>query len=68
MLGGLVGASELISRYKDDPGVAIQSWPAFFYIAINSAASLGALGLIHANGWFRCATSSIARQVLQCML
>jgi hypothetical protein len=51
-LGGVVGASELISRYKDDPGSAIRSWPAIFYIAINSAASLGALGLMHANGWF----------------
>ena len=52
LLGGIVGASELISRYKDDPGSAIQSWPAVFYIAINSVASAGALGLIHANGWF----------------
>lgn len=52
VLGGVVGASELISRYKDDPGAAIKSWPAIFYIAINSVASVGALGLIHANGWF----------------
>lgn len=52
VLGGVVGASELISRYKDDPGAAIQSWPAIFYIAINGVASVGALGLIHANHWF----------------
>jgi len=52
MLGGLVGASELVSRYKDEPGAAINSWPAVFYVAINGAASAGALGLIHANGWF----------------
>jgi hypothetical protein len=52
LLGGVVGASELISRYKDDPWAAIRSWPARFYIVINGAASLGALGLIHANGWF----------------
>ena len=52
LLGGVVGASELISRYKDDPVAAIKSWPAIFYIAINSAASAAALGLIHANGWF----------------
>jgi hypothetical protein len=52
MLGGVVGASELISRYKDHPGAAIQTWPAIFYIAINSAASVGALGLIQANRWF----------------
>jgi hypothetical protein len=52
VLGGVVGASELISRYKDDPGAAIRSWPAIFYIAINSAASMAALGLIQANAWF----------------
>ena len=52
LIGGIVGTSELISRYKDDPSAAIRSWPARFYIAINAAASMGALGLIHANGWF----------------
>jgi hypothetical protein len=52
LLGGVVGASELISRYKDDPWAAIKSWPASFYVAINSAASFGTLGLIRANGWF----------------
>jgi hypothetical protein len=52
VLGGVVGASELISRYKDDPGAAIKSGPAVFYIVMNCAASVGALGLIHANGWF----------------
>ena len=52
LLGGIVGTSELISRYKDDPWAAVRSWPARFYIAVNCAASLGALGLIHANRWF----------------
>jgi hypothetical protein len=52
LLGGVVGASELISRYKDDPGAALRSWPALFYIAINSTASAAALALITANGWF----------------
>jgi hypothetical protein len=52
LLGGVVGASELISRYKDNPGAAMKTWPAIFYVAINGAASFGALGLIHANGWF----------------
>ena len=61
LLGGVVGASELISRYKDDPAASIKSWPAIFYIAINSAASIGALGLIHANGWF---TTSRWAQIL----
>ena len=52
VLGGVVGVSELISRYKDNPGAAIKNWPAAFYIVINSVASIGSLGLIHANGWF----------------
>src|SRR5260370_36754767 len=52
VVGGVVGASELISRYKDNPWAAIKNWPAIFYITINCAASVGALGLIHAYGWF----------------
>lgn len=48
-LGGLVGASELISRYKDDPIAALKIWSGILYVAINSAASVAALGLIHAN-------------------
>jgi hypothetical protein len=51
-LGALVGSSELVSRYKDNPVAAIQAWPGFLYIAINAAASVAALGLIHANAWF----------------
>ena len=46
-LGGAVGASELVSRYKDEPAAALKSWPAAIYVAINTAASLSALGLIH---------------------
>jgi len=52
LLGGLVGASELISRYKDDPFAALKTWPGASYISINSAASVVALGLIHGYGWF----------------
>jgi hypothetical protein len=29
-LGGLVGASELVSRYKDNPVAALKTWPAIF--------------------------------------
>jgi hypothetical protein len=52
VLGGGVGSSELISRYRDHPWAAIRTLPAVAYIAINSLASAGALGVIHANGWF----------------
>ena len=53
LLGGLVGISELISRYKDAPAAALRSIPAVFYVAINSAASVFALIVIQRNpAWF----------------
>jgi hypothetical protein len=53
LLGGLVGISELVSRYKDAPAAALRSVPAIFYIAINAAASALALTIIHRNpAWF----------------
>jgi len=51
-LGGLVGASELVSRYKDNPVAALKTWPAIFYISVNTIASVAALGLIHGYHWF----------------
>jgi hypothetical protein len=48
----LVGSSELISRYRDSPEAALRTWPAVFYIATNAVASVGALHVIDANGWF----------------
>jgi hypothetical protein len=51
-LGGLVGASELVSRYKDNPAAALKTWPAIFYISVNIIASVAALGLIRGYGWF----------------
>src|SRR5579859_4136781 len=52
VLGGVVGSSELISRYKDNAKETLGSWPAIFYIVINSVASVAALGLVRTNGWF----------------
>jgi hypothetical protein len=52
LLGTLVSASELLSRYKDHPSAVLQTLPGMAYIAINSAAPVAALGLIHAYGWF----------------
>ncbi|MFN0104317.1 MAG: hypothetical protein ACKV2U_19800 [Bryobacteraceae bacterium] len=51
LLGGLVGAGELSSRYRDAPGRALYTRPALFYIALNIAASVAALALTHAFGW-----------------
>jgi hypothetical protein len=57
-LGALVGSRELISRYRDAPEAAVKTWPALVYIAINTAASIGALELIHANHWLSTSSRS----------
>jgi len=51
LFGGLVGASELVSRYRDAPLPSLRTLPAIAYILLNAAASLGALALIHVYGW-----------------
>jgi hypothetical protein len=51
--GGIVGVSELVSRYRDEPSRVLLTLPAIFYVAMNVGASLGALEIIHQNpGWF----------------
>jgi hypothetical protein len=49
-LGAVVGAAELVSRYRDAPSGALRSAAAAFYIFLNVAASLAALALIRAFG------------------
>jgi hypothetical protein len=51
LIGALVGMGELVGRYRDEPGRAVRSLPAFVYMAINGAASAAALGLSHLFGW-----------------
>jgi len=60
LFGGLVGASELVNRYRDAPVRAVLNWPAGFYILLNLAASLSALGLIYAYGWKFGVTGDVA--------
>jgi len=50
-LGGLVGAAELVARYRDAPARAIRSQPALFYVTVNAAAAAAALGLVRAFDW-----------------
>jgi hypothetical protein len=50
-LGLLVGAGELISRYKDAPAGALRSGAAIFYMLLNVAASIAALALIRIFHW-----------------
>jgi len=51
ILGGLVGSAELISRYRDAPVRAVYNLPAAIYTALNVAASIAALKVIHVYGW-----------------
>ena len=51
LIGALVGMGELVGRYRDEPGRAVRSLPAFIYMAINGAASAAALALSHLFGW-----------------
>lgn len=51
VLGGTLGAAELVSRYRDSPGKALQTWPAVLYIAFNIVASCGAYVLARVFHW-----------------
>ena len=47
LIGGLLGACELLGRYRDEPTKAVWNWAAFLYISVNVAAGLLALHLIY---------------------
>jgi hypothetical protein len=48
--GAMIGAGELVSRYRDEPGRALTTLPAILYLAINAGASGAALWLIREVG------------------
>jgi len=45
-LGGLVGAGELVARYRDAPGRALVTAPGAAYVLVNLVASATALGAL----------------------
>ncbi|MDO8501466.1 MAG: Ig-like domain-containing protein [Gemmatimonadaceae bacterium] len=49
--GGLIGAGELVSRYRDAPVSAVNTTPGWIYIALNAAAAAFVLSLIRAFDW-----------------
>ena len=49
LIGGVVGAGELVSRYKTDPLRAVQSTPGVLYVTVNGLAGLLALTLLYAG-------------------
>jgi hypothetical protein len=50
-LGGLVGATEIIGRYRDEPVQCLFTRPGLFYVAINAFASLSAFALAKVFQW-----------------
>jgi len=51
LIGTLVGASELLTRYRDSSSAALRNVPAALYLAINATASIAAFGVAHIAGW-----------------
>lgn len=51
ILGAIIGATEIISRYRDEPVEALATLPGFVYLVINIAATLFALFLTRLFGW-----------------
>lgn len=47
LIGGSVGAAELVSRYRDKPTRALLTAPAVFYMSLNAFGSVAALALIY---------------------
>lgn len=45
----LVGSTELVARYKDNPVAALQTVPAFIYCATNAVAAILALWVLQRN-------------------
>lgn len=51
LFGVLVGLSEIVSRYRDEPAKATFSPPGILYIAVNALAACLALYIIDIFGW-----------------
>lgn len=51
LIGALVGAGEIVSRYKDAPGTALRLTSAWLYVLLNGAAAWLALYISRAMGW-----------------
>ena len=47
--GALVGATELVARYRDKPSAAVSNEPAMLYMAVNAVAALAAFWLVYTD-------------------
>ncbi|MFZ3559824.1 hypothetical protein [Streptomyces sp. BH055] len=67
-IGALVGVSELISRYKDEPMRVFTAWGAWFYIAVNCGAAAISLWLTRSFDLSFGAPEGQARTILQVLV
>src|SRR6185312_503914 len=71
-LGSAVGASELVSRYRDAPALALRTAPAVLYVGINGLASLAALTAVGQFHWLADlggpSMDPFSREILQALL
>jgi hypothetical protein len=51
LLGGVIGAAELVARYRDKPSSAVFSPSGLLYVFVNASASMLALVAVEATGW-----------------
>jgi hypothetical protein len=51
LIGTLVGASELLTRYRDSSSAALRNVPAALYLGINALASVAAFGVAYVADW-----------------
>lgn len=64
-LGAIVGASELVGRYRDAPVRALNTAPAALYIALNAVSALAALALMRLFNWNLGLKAGDAREWIQ---
>lgn len=50
-LGALIGITDIISRYRDEPDNALGTLPSAFYLFVNALASALTLASVRAFGW-----------------
>lgn len=50
-LGALIGATDIISRYRDEPDNALATGPSLFYMLVNATASAVTLLSVRAFNW-----------------
>lgn len=68
ILAGAVGAGELSSRYRDDPGTSVLQVAALLYVGVNAVAAMGALYIVRTLGWSFGTPRGSQRDLLQVMV